>query len=325
MGIASQFATLISREHRFRPITGRLLSIGRQTIYLTADEAIALIEDELGAPARTAAFPLQIDAATRGAEGQPLITDSSFYALFSDSKYNCLDVSAYEGADIVWDLCQPLPAELCEQFDFIINGSCLDNIFDPAAALRNLTRLLRPGGRIMHIERTSRRHHVYVAFALSWFHDYYALNGFEDCQVYMAQWDGEQIFARWDLYHYEPVRERDGVLVYYGEDTYHFPWRDSLGIVVAEKGANSTWDKSPIQFEYRPNIKVEGGGRPPQQWPAAGDDPYVAAAVRFHNSPRPLMLRPEEKIALDPQFVDYAPEIVYCGSINSRHRRAAQS
>jgi SAM-dependent methyltransferase len=319
MGITSQLATLILREHRFRPITGKLLSIGRQTVYLTAEEAAALVEEELGISPRVSPSAIALDTSTRGAAGQPLISDVGFYSLFSDAAYRCLDVSAYEGADIVCNLCGNIPAELAESFDFIVNGSCLDNIFDPAAALRNLSRLLRPGGRIIHLERTSRRHFVYVAFALSWFHDYYALNDFEDCQVYLAQWDGELIFARWDLFHYQPVRELDGVLIYFGEDTSYFPWRDSLAFVIAERGPVSTSDKSPVQFEYRENVKLEGGRLLPQQWPADAADPYLAAAVRFHRSPRPSLLRPDERIELSAHLSNYAAEIVYRGSIASRH------
>ena len=46
-------------------------------------------------------------------------------------------------------------------------------------------------------------------------HDYYAINAFEDCQVYLAQWDGNQPLARWDFYQYSPIRERSGRLAYF--------------------------------------------------------------------------------------------------------------
>lgn len=92
---------------------------------------------------------------------------------------------------------------MADNFDFIYDGSTLDNVFDPAAALRNVVRLTRPGGRLFHVNRASRAHNVYVAFALS-FHDYYSINEFDDCQVYLAQWDNDRITSRWDLYHYRP-------------------------------------------------------------------------------------------------------------------------
>ena len=319
MGLPSQLAVVVLREHRHRPITGRLLSIGRQTVYLTPEEAVALVRCELGIEPCSHPASLEIDTQTRGASGQALITDRAFYSLFSDAQLHCLDVSGYEGADIVVDLCSPIPAHLEDQFDFILDGSCLDNIFDPAAAIRNLARLSRPGGRILHADRASRRHNVYVAFALSWFHDYYAVNAFADCQVYLAQWDGNPLEARWDFYRYEPVREQDGRITYFGQDRWYYPWREAHAVVIAEKGAGSTWSRSPVQFEYRPSTRfVDIDGRREiahQTFPADAGDVYVAAGVRFHHSPRPPLLRPDEKMDLPPNLLHYSLETVYRGSL----------
>jgi hypothetical protein len=45
-------------------------------------------------------------------------------------------------------------------------------------------------------------------------------------------------------------------------------------------------------------------------------NPYAKAALRFSRSPRPLLVSPHEKANLPPELVHYAPEIVYCGSID---------
>ena len=160
-----------------------------------------------------------------------------------------------------------------------------------------------------------------MAFALSWFHDYYSVNEFEDCQVYLAQWDDNQLRSRWDFYHYNPLRERDGVTGYFGQDTWYYPWRHALVVVMAEKGLQSTWNKNPIQFEYRPNVvftDVDGQPELRAQDPSeGGTDPYVRAAIRFKGSRRPLLLRPDEKADLPRDITEYAPEIVYCGSIDA--------
>jgi 2-polyprenyl-3-methyl-5-hydroxy-6-metoxy-1,4-benzoquinol methylase len=60
-----------------------------------------------------------------------------------------VDVSPYEGAEVIHDLNQPLPDRLRGTADFIVDGSVLDNVFDPATGLRNLTEMLRPGGRLL--------------------------------------------------------------------------------------------------------------------------------------------------------------------------------
>jgi SAM-dependent methyltransferase len=320
MGIPSQVARLILREHLYRPITGKLLSIGRQTVHLTPRQAKALVEAELGIRLDVDPLTLEVDTSTRGARERGLISDRAFFSLFSDATYHCLDQSNYEGADIVFDLCsQRVPSALEESFDFVIEGSTLDNVFDPAAAIRNLTRVTRPGGRLLHHNRASRRHNVYVAFALSWFHDYYSVNEFADCQVYLAQWDAEQLTSRWDFYRYCPLREHDGVLEFFGQDTWYYPWRHAHAIVIAEKGSRSTSDKHPIQFEYRPGfVPADGKLQIPLRDAMSGNEnPYLSAALRFSRSPRPPAVKPHEKAQLPSEIVNYAPEIVYCGSIDA--------
>jgi hypothetical protein len=89
------------REHRYRPIEGTFLSIGRQTAYFGAAEAVALVTHELGLAPLVPEDALEIHASTRGSAGQPFISDRAFYSLFSRAKYRCLDISAYEGADAV--------------------------------------------------------------------------------------------------------------------------------------------------------------------------------------------------------------------------------
>jgi SAM-dependent methyltransferase len=322
MGLSSHAARLILREHRFRPITGRLLSIGRQTVFLTPAQAIALVQSELGVRLDVDAANLEIDTSTRGARHRGFISDRAFYSLFCAATYHCLDQSAYESADIVFNLCSAqAPPELENHFDFIIEGSTLDNVFDPAAALRNLARFARVGGRLFHLDRASRRHNVYVGFSLSWFYDYYSVNAFEDCQVYLAQWDDDQFTSRWDVYHFRPLREQDGIVRYFGQDTWYQPWRHAHAVVIAEKGIASTWDKNPVQFEYRPDIMnafVDENFVPlPRNAAAMDDDPYAKAALRFSRSRRPPLVRPHEKADLPAELVHYAPEIVYCGSIDA--------
>jgi SAM-dependent methyltransferase len=322
MGIPSQIARLILREHLFRPITGKLLSIGRQTVYLTPSQAVALVQAELGIKPDIDTDSIDIDQSTRASHNRGFITDRAFYSLFCDAEYHCLDHSDYEGADIVFDLCSThLTSELEDCFDFVFDGSTLDNLFDPAAALRNLARITRPRGRLFHKNRSSRRHNVYVAFALSWFHDYYSVNDFDDCQVCLAQWDDDQFTSRWDFYHYSPLREHNGVIKFFGQDTWYYPWRHAHSIVIAEKGSQSTWARIPIQFEYRSNIPsayVDGGFETlPQDLSAIEDNPYLKAAIRFSRSRRPPFLRPDETAELPPKLLHYAPEIIYCGSLEA--------
>jgi SAM-dependent methyltransferase len=322
LGIASQIARLLLREHRYRSITGELLVIGKQTVELSAAQALSVVDTELGAPSDVIVSDVETDASTRAGMNKDYITDRGFFELFSDAKYCCLDQSSYEGAGIVFNLCDPeFPQELEGRFDFIFDGSSLDNIFDPAMAVRHLARALRPGGRIFHVNRTARMHSDYLAFSLSWFHDFYSINDFQDCQVYLAQREIDDTRRRWDIYRYMPVLERDGQLKFFGQDQYFFQWRHGHCVVIAEKGANSTWKISPIQYQYRPTVPNAVINRSyetlDQEVREFATDPYVKAAVRFSRSGRPCWLRPDEKVELPPDRLHYAPRISYCGSLES--------
>jgi hypothetical protein len=293
MGIRANMAMLMLQEHRYRPIVGGFLSIGRQLVMLSVVEAERLVRAQLGT-LHPRHF-LQSDAETRHSKAGEHISDRSFYSLFSDLDYACLDVSAYEGATILWDLCDPIPAAWEARYEFIFDGGNLDNIFDSAMAIRNLARLLKPGGRIMHINRLNRVHHIYQAFSLAWFNDFYAINDFADCKVYLALWDEPETV--WDLYHYNPWIGAGGDTGFFGQDHRYDPHREAHAVVIAEKAAGSTWYRNPVQFQYRAPID-----------PAV--DPYRGANTRFNASPRPVYAFAG---TVPPQHSQYVP----CGAVRA--------
>ncbi len=55
-------------------------------------------------------------------------------------------MSDREKADFIFDLAHGVPDDLLGRFDFIYNGSVLDNVFDPATCIRNVARMLKPNG-----------------------------------------------------------------------------------------------------------------------------------------------------------------------------------
>ena len=115
-----------------------------------------MVKHELGSVHQN---QITTDNDTRRGERARFISDDSFFRLFSNATDHCLDVSHYEFAEIVHDLCQAVPENLYEQFDFIFNWSCLDNIFDPATAMKNMSRMLRPGGRCLRVRGGYTGHH----------------------------------------------------------------------------------------------------------------------------------------------------------------------
>ena len=169
------------------------------------------------------------------------VTDRSFFSMFSDAVMKSLDVSDYEGASIVHDMNIELPTHLSGIADFIFDGSCLDNIFDPARALKSMSRMLRPNGRLFCFNHATPIQSAYVCFSPEWFLDYLNANGYCDIQLFTCAFD--KVLSPWKIVSWAPGGEK--------------PARDFIIVAIAEKGAQSTNDLSPIQAHYR---KLHGGG-----------------------------------------------------------------
>lgn len=201
MGLTVVVAELIITEHLYRPIRGNVLFVGRQTVFLDEKSLNALlIKHGLTLPA---GFKYEFDDETRSADGKHFISDRCFMQSIGIDKVDFLDVTDYEGADIVHDLGHPVPDMLSNRYDFIYNGGCLDNMFNPGVALINFSKMLRPGGRVICLESAMSWNSPYLMYSPGWFWDYYVTNGFADCKIYIGSfYDGDDMcFGPWNLYY----------------------------------------------------------------------------------------------------------------------------
>jgi len=243
----SPIARIILKEHKRNPFHGNGLIVGRQTIRLTIEEARHMILEE-GIELRN--VEPKIDTDTRGGGSGNYISDASFFALFSDIKLTFLDVTDYENADIVHNLEDAPPAEFLNYFDFIWNGSCLDNIFDAGIAQKNTCKMLKQeSGRIMTMEIASPDFEAYSMFSQAWFFDYYAINNFAKFESYTC------VFAQANIW--------TGPYKIYTSSNYTsasslFPKSISkskaiLTITIAQSQVGTSVSKSPVQSQYRTN------------------------------------------------------------------------
>jgi SAM-dependent methyltransferase len=259
---------VILREHAHKPLHGDALFIGRQKVPLKRDRALAKLQRYGIQPAIDPAS-IEIDTSTTdhrpGSEGN--ISDVSFLRLLGLRNIRALDHSSYEKAEIIHDLRRPLPQRLCRSADIVIDGSTLDNVFTPSTVLQNFARLLKPGGRLFMVDAGSPHDTAYVLTTPMWYVDYFVTNGFADCKVYVVVFDEPKFNVFYvDLAQIERRRREMG----------RFLSSRPLAIVVfAEKGARSTWNKLPIQQDYRS----------PEEW-----KPYLANVAAILQSKRPHLL-----------------------------------
>jgi hypothetical protein len=246
LAIFPQLATLIVREHRHKAIAGDILLIGRQSVFLTLAQALALLHRE-GVEPRTGFLQ----------ETEPnghYITDRCFFSMLSAARFNALDADAFEEASIVHDLNTELPEKYRGIADFIVNGSCLDDLFDPAMATRSISKMLRPGGRIIDIEAGVPVNGVVLSYSPEWFFDFYAINKYADCQVFVCAFT-HMLRRPWKVYWWRPFYMVDGnICISYPNP----PVGDFINVYIAEKGPDSTDDVQPIKGMYRLMYHAKG-------------------------------------------------------------------
>lgn len=298
MSITHHLLHILLQEHRHRPIRGEFLFIGRQSILLSPEAAIAVLRRSGVEPRAGACAALDRTTALGRANGG--ISDYALLGLFCDAHPQTLDIVDSEGAEIIHDLNTDIGPDLCGRFDFILNGSCLDNIFDPVRAIDNLSRMLKPGGRILHWESGSMNpHQPYLMFSVNWFHDYYVANGFRDVQAYLARCD--DLFADWDMLHWSPL-----IPVLHCPDPLELarPTEGALDLsgilltcVLAEAGSTVTAGRRPIQVIYRPDAVAEEMAerlraldrtRPVYGFPAPGGIPPTRHGTLLRNGFEPV-------------------------------------
>jgi SAM-dependent methyltransferase len=204
-------------------------------------QALSLVGD-YGFDASADPESLQLDRETTAARADN-IRDSEFFALLGATSMHSLDKSAYEGADIIHDLNKPIPAQFESSVDFILDGSTLDNVWDPATALRNMARLLRPGGRIVSVNQGNDHNNPYTVMSPTWVLDYFVVNRFADCRVSVTVMRPNGNFNAYSL-DLDRLDRR--------HPAGNFACRYQTGLqFVAEKAADSTYDVSPSQEVYR--------------------------------------------------------------------------
>ncbi len=265
MGIGYQTVEALVRERQHRPPDGDVILMGRQTVYFTPESILELLE-KLGVEVRDIR-PNEIKTGSGSAINHPgmvdknknLITDAELFRLLGVPKVLALDHSDYEGAEIIHDLTKPILPNLQGCADFIVDGSTLDNVFDPAMVIRNYAGVLRPAGRLITSNVYSNHYEPYVMLPPLWFLDYFVTNGFDDCKVYILVTN---------LKNPDDANLGQGHLSVFTIDTdalldpervvsAFYSTRIMSTTVFAEKGTNSTSDLMPSQQQYRSALEWE--------------------------------------------------------------------
>ncbi|MDC0379366.1 hypothetical protein OAM79_02595 [Litorivicinus sp.] len=276
MGLSLSLAKALLQEHVWRPFSGNLIFVGRQTTPFSEIEAKKLIESA-GLKVRDGA-KIEVDEVTRSASGHSeYITEKSFFDLFCSADLSTVDVTDYEECSYVHDFCTPIPAEMFNCADMVWLGSCLDNMSDPIQALENATKMLKIGGRLIDFEICVTRIGAYLAYSPGYFLDWLAANKFENVKMYVMVFDRRTGLFRGDWH----VYEMNDDFASYAEVPFHLLPSGSIPIVywIADKGTRTDGSTRPIQGKYRPKHLSDLYDKEFEFWRSTGIRPSLKPAV----------------------------------------------
>ncbi len=241
MGLVPEIMKFIVNEHLRKPLLPKILSLGRQNIYATLDEAITLMQ-ALGHTPHNIIYDTSIHTAIPGHD-KKYISDTTFFKMLAgpDILLEALDISDFEGADIVHNMNFPIPEAMRGKYSFIIDAGTSEHVFNLPQSLNNISDMLETGGRVMHILPCNQYvNHGFYQFSPTTFFDYYATNGFSDVRVTTVAHSTENIFSQLIPLEIIPVSERIVTPAEYS----------LTQIVTAVKTQVSTNSQSPVQSEY---------------------------------------------------------------------------
>jgi SAM-dependent methyltransferase len=278
LGIPRGTARLLLDEARREPFGGRLLELGRMTVYATDTELARWAAEQRVALAPVDRLELshQPELARLGC-----LSDRDLFRRLGFAEVESADVSDWEGADLVLDLNQPVPAELHGRYDAVLEAGTIQHVFDLPRVFENIHALLRPGGRAIHGMAPSSNHvdHGFYMFSPTLFHDFYAANGWRLDAEYFFEFThywhrGRFHSPPWAIRRYTP----GGLdhLAYGG-----FRGRQVGLFVVATRLPGATADRIPQQSCFArqaPAIRPAGGVPAPPGSAARALEPLLLRA-----------------------------------------------
>lgn len=147
MGIRIYEAEFLLRVIRNKQAElGRCLTLGRQNIFFSKSECSNLV-DSCGVPGPISDH--NVSWLTDDTGGN--VFAEGFLKALGATSVDSMDVSDYEGATVLHDLNNAIPAHLTEQFDSVIDLGVAEHVFNVSIAMHNSLRMAKIGGYYLAI------------------------------------------------------------------------------------------------------------------------------------------------------------------------------
>lgn len=189
MGINIKVIKLLMRTGKREKFYGNVLTAGRQDI--------GIKKEDLRKCAREMGFTLMPEA-----EENNYITDKSLFLLLGFDNLDSMDYNDYEYCTIVHDLNSDVPVKYHNKYDLIFDSGTTEHIFNIPKAFENYNKMLKVGGRIIHLLPVSNwADHGFYMFSPTLFYDYYSANKWEIIDALLINF---YFSGKWYIYSYTP-------------------------------------------------------------------------------------------------------------------------
>ena len=190
MAIDSETARLFLACKQAGINLGRMVMLGRQNFLLRPAETRSLFQSYGLTPDPRLLVPTSPGSDPPFAE--------PFFESLGATACEAMDVSSYEGANLVHDMNEPLPSHLYEQFDLVFDGGTLEHVFQFPRALHNAMQLVKPGGWFVGFTGGNNwfGHGFYQFSPEVYYRALSRQNGFSKCAVFLVP---EGLGLKWYL------------------------------------------------------------------------------------------------------------------------------
>jgi hypothetical protein len=170
MGIAKIAYSLLAELKRDYPdLGGIVLQLGRQNVMVNPIKIFDIL-NHFG-------IKSSIDLNLRDRSD---VNDIFLFKSLGFDSVESIDFDDYEKPTYTHDFNYPIPESFHEKYDAIYDGGTTEHIFNFPESLRNIYKMLKVGGVIMHASPSNDYvDHGFYAFSPTVFYDYYRANGFE--------------------------------------------------------------------------------------------------------------------------------------------------
>jgi SAM-dependent methyltransferase len=208
--------------------------------------------------------------------GGTAFADEEMLPTLGFEKVDIMDASDFEGASVIHDLNRPIPREMHELYDLVLDCGTLEHIFNFPTALESIMRITKVGGHILlSIPANNHCGHGFYQFSPELFFRVFSPDrGFELLRIYM---NTEGPFGRWhnpgQFYHIadpasvhgrvQLLNSKPSLVMIHARKIEHFPENpnaiqqsDYVSIWAEDPSKRSARQDGPLKAFVRANFPV---------------------------------------------------------------------